>query len=187
LRQQSSSCADVCRGVPSCPCYRRVSQPGRPDFVLLLRWRHGTVSAAPEHHQRKRRRRLRLTTRSLSTPPPWPTRLPEPAKRDSRTVTSGIVGSEPGRTDRCRLFGSLGGRMPSQPGVQISTFGWLSASPRGAVGYVPGWFQLMARSQSRTLWWPPGCPARVRSWLLSRLGKRSPNRTPSIGRLQVAA
>jgi len=45
-----------------------------------------------------------------------------------------------------RLFGSLGGRMPSPPGVQISTFGRLSASPRGAVGYVPGWIQLKARS-----------------------------------------
>ena len=33
-------------------------------------------------------------------PPPWPTRLPEPGKRASHTVTSGIVGSDPDRTDR---------------------------------------------------------------------------------------
>jgi len=55
-----------------------------------------------------------------------------------------------------RLFGSLGGRMPSPPGVQISTFGRLSALPREAVGCLPGWFQLKARSQSRTLWCLPG-------------------------------
>jgi hypothetical protein len=47
--------------------------------------------------------------------------------------------------------------MPSPPGVQIGTFGRLSASARGAVGYVPGWFQLKTRSQSRTLWSPPEC------------------------------
>jgi hypothetical protein len=46
--------------------------------------------------------------------------------------------------------------MPSPPGVQISTFGRLSALPREAVGCLPGWFQLKARSQSRTLWCLPG-------------------------------
>ena len=40
-------------------------------------------------------------------PPPWPTRLPEPAKHASHTVTSGIVGSDPARTDR-RIFVSAG-------------------------------------------------------------------------------
>jgi hypothetical protein len=62
-------------------------------------------------------------------------------ERSSRSATGVREYESP-----CRLFGSLGGRMPSPPGVQISTFGRLSASPRGAVGYVSGWFQLKARS-----------------------------------------
>jgi hypothetical protein len=103
----SGACGSSLAGVPTCAGECRLvrvtgvlaSWDERTCVALVLAsW--DRLSSTREHRQRKRRRRLRLTTGSLNTRHPWPTRLPEPGKRASHTVTSGIVGSDPDRTDR---------------------------------------------------------------------------------------
>ena len=103
----SGACGSSLAGVPTCAGECRFV---RVTGVLAIRDARTCVALVLTSQNRLSTTRAppaqaRLTSPAAydaqpQYPPPWPTRLPEPAKRDSHTVTSGIVGSEPGRTDR---------------------------------------------------------------------------------------
>jgi len=87
-------------------------------------------------------------------PPPWPTQLKEPAARGSQTVTSGKVGSWPGRTDRLcaarSCAGGVGGRL------QIIRF-WASvAGRRRACRAASLALPQGPRPAAAARIWPPG-------------------------------